>query len=412
MVRLLFLILGMLTTNRVGGRKASFWQDSLRRDSYGPDERYESHQPDEPYGSYEGRTRRRPQPDRYGADHRTAPTVAFERRPPLPSRYAEGPYPGHPGSSETLRPAAGDVRPDDWRPDDWRPGGGDWRPGDGDWRAGDGGGKPNRRRWRIPLRARWIALIVVLGLIFRRVIAFFVVAALSAAFHLVGLNIHLPNIKFAWPWQTISAGTTTDTEIGPWVLQKLEGISRPALGTENFNFVFTHKVSKSIGFWPCWYSATFYAVGHASATVNLNPGPSWWTRPSGHYQLQVLSRPAAGKPGHVTVTIVLPQPQLPQSVHDITIDNTLSQPIDTQHSWTYPGFGCGVLLKPQFSLSVVYAQAQNIAFYRATHLPQVTQPLITTAEAQATQTIRNNFIQPTVNAFGYNLDRFTISWVK
>ena len=71
-------------------------------------------------------------------------------------------------------------------------------------------------------------------------------------------------------------GVTTDTDIGPWVLQKIEGISRPALGSETFNFVFTHKVSKSIGFWPCWYSSTFAAVGRASATVDLNPGPGWW----------------------------------------------------------------------------------------------------------------------------------------
>jgi hypothetical protein len=400
MVRLLFLLLGMLTTNRGGDRRASFWRDPVRRDSYTPDEPYGSYYPDERYGPYQAREPGIQAAERYGPEHRAAPTVAFERRPPLPSPYDDVPYPGHQEAPGTLRPGGGDRRP------------GDWRPGGGDWRPGDGGGQRNRRHWRVPLRARWIALIVVLGLIFRRAIEFLVVTAIAAAFHLVGANIHLPDIKFAWPWQTISAGTTTDIEVGPWVLQKLEGISRPALGTENFNFVFTHKVSKNIGFWPCWYSSTFYAVGHASATVDLNPGPSWWTRSTGHYQLQVLSRPAAGKPGHVTVAIVLPQPQLPQSVHDVTIDNTLSQPIDTQHSWTYPGFGCGVLLKPQFSLSVVYAQAQNIAFYRATHLAQVTQPLITTAEAEATQTIKNNFIQPTVNAFGYNLDRFTIHWVR
>ena len=33
-----------------------------------------------------------------------------------------------------------------------------------------------------------------------------------------------------------------------------------------------------------------------------------------------------------------------------------------------------------------------------------------TAEAEATQTIRNNFIQPTVNALGYALDRLTVRW--
>ena len=229
----------------------------------------------------------------------------------------------------------------------------------------------------------WAAVLVLAGLVFRKVIAWAVLVALSATLHLFGINVRLPHIKLAWPWQAISAGTTTDTNIGPWVLQKIEGISRPALGTENFNFTFTHKVSRNIGIWPCWYSSTFAAVGHASATVNLNPGPAWWTPGSGHYRLQVLSRPATGIPGRVSVTIVLPQPQLPQSVHDVTVDNTLSHPIDVQHSWTYPGLGCGALIRPQFSVSVLYGLAQNLAFTQVTHNPQITGPLISTAEAQA-----------------------------
>ena len=266
------------------------------------------------------------------------------------------------------------------------------------------------RRRRIPLWVKWTAVLVVAGLIFRRAIASLVLLALSGALHLIGVNVHLPSIKFAWPWQTISAGTETNTDLGPWVLQKIEGISKPALGQANFNFYFTHKVSKNIGPWPCWYASTFYAVGHASATVDLNPGTAWWTPATGHYRLQVLSRPAGNKPGHVAVTMVLPRPQLPQSAHDVTIDNLPSKPIDTQHSWTYPGFGCGVILKPQFAESVLYAQAQTIAFYKATHSAQVTGPLIRTAEAEAAQTIRNNFIQPTVNAFGYMLDGLTVRW--
>jgi hypothetical protein len=262
----------------------------------------------------------------------------------------------------------------------------------------------------VPLWVKWAAGLAVAGLVFRKAIAFVVVMTLSAALHLIGFNIHLPNIKFAWPWQSITSGTTTDTQIGPWVLQRLEGISKPALGTENFNFVFTRKVTKNIGFWPCWYSSTFYAVGRASATVDLNPGPTWWAPASGHYQLQVLSRPVTGTPGRVAVTIVLPKPQLPRSVHDITVDNTLSHPIDTQHSWTYPGFGCGAVIKPQFSVSVLYGEAQNLAFYQATHNPQVSRPLVAAAEAEATQIIRDNFIQPTVNALGYTLVRFSLRW--
>ncbi|HLK73095.1 MAG TPA: hypothetical protein VKU77_05540 [Streptosporangiaceae bacterium] len=269
---------------------------------------------------------------------------------------------------------------------------------------------PRRRRRLVPRWVKWAAVLALAGLVFRKAVAFTVLAVLSGAFHLVGLNVHLPHLKLAWPWTSITSGTTTDTDIGPWVLQKIEGISRPALGTENFNFVFTHKVSKSIGFWPCWYSSTFYAVGRASATVDLNPGPGWWAPGSGHYQLTTLSRPADGKAGRVAVTIVLPPPQLPQSVHDITVDNTLSHVISTDHSWTYPGFGCGALLKPQFAPSIMYAQAQNLAFDRATHDPQVTQPMIGAAENEAAQIIRNNFVQPTVNALGYTLAGFTLRW--
>ena len=266
------------------------------------------------------------------------------------------------------------------------------------------------RRRRIPLLVKWTAVVLVIGLIFRRVVAWAVLAALSGALHLVGVSAHLPSIKFAWPWQTISSGTTTNTELGPWVLQKIEGISRPALGQANFTFVFTRKVSKSIGIWPCWYASTFYAAGHASATVDLNPGPAWWAPASGHYRLQVLSRPRGGQPGQVTVTMVLPAPQLPRSAHDVTIDNLPSKPVATQHSWTYPGFGCGVLLRPQFSPAVLYAQAQQIAYYKSTHAPLVTQPLLRSAEIEATQTIRDNFIQPTVNTFGYTLRQFTLRW--
>jgi hypothetical protein len=97
-------------------------------------------------------------------------------------------------------------------------------------------------------------------------------------------------------------------------------------------------------------------------------------------------------------------------VHDISVDNTLSRPLDTQHSWTYPGLGCGALIRPQFSEAVLYGQAQNLAFYQATHNPQVTRPLIAAAETEASQIIRYNFVQPTVNALGYTLTSFSLRW--
>src|SRR5579863_5372358 len=106
-----------------------------------------------------------------------------------------------------------------------------------------------RRRRRVRRWLAWGAVAVVAGLIFRKALAWLVIAALSGVLHLVGISVHLPHIKFAWPWQSISAGSSTDIAVGPWVLQSIEGISKPALGTENFSFTFTHKVTKSIGFW-------------------------------------------------------------------------------------------------------------------------------------------------------------------
>ncbi len=279
------------------------------------------------------------------------------------------------------------------------------------WPGGYPGGPPRRRR-RIPQMVKWAAVAAVTVLIFRRAIASVLLATLSAALHIVGINVHLPSVRFGWPWQGVTTGTTSNADLGPWVLQKIEGISRPALGQANFDFVFTHKVSKSLGIWPCWYASTFYAVGHASATVDLNPGASWWAPATGHYQLQVLRAPQGGQAGRVSVMMTLPPPQLPQSAHDIVIDNIPSRPIATQHSWTYPGLGCGVLLRPQFAESVLYAQAQQIAFYKAVHSPQITRPLVASTEAQSARIIRDNFVQPTVNAFGYTLEQFTIRWAS
>jgi hypothetical protein len=266
-----------------------------------------------------------------------------------------------------------------------------------------------RRRWHsfIPRWAKIAIVIVVLGVIFRRVVAWAVLAALSAALHLFGANVHLPHVSFGWPWSS----TTTNTLVGPIVLQKIEGIDKPALGTATFHFTFTRKVTKNIGFLPCWYSATFAAVGRASATVDLNPGTAWWKSSTGHYQLRVLSQPTGSIPGKLAITMALPLPQLPQSVHDVSIDNTLSSPISTNHSWTYPGLACGALIQPQFAQSALYSQAQTQAYNQATTLPSVTKPLIVAAEKEATTIIRDNFIAPTVGALNYNVATFSIRWV-
>ncbi len=274
--------------------------------------------------------------------------------------------------------------------------------------AGPGPRSP-RRRWHrfIPRWAKWTIVIAIVLLFFRRIVAWAVLAALSAALHLFSANVHLPHVTFGWPWSS----TTTNTLVGPIVLQKIEGIDKPALGTATFDFSFTRTVNKNIGFWPCWYSATFAAVGRASATVDLNPGTAWWKPSTGHYQLRVLSKPAGSIPGKLAITMALPLPQLPQSVHDVSIDNTLSSPISTNHSWTYPGLACGALIQPQFAQSALYAQAQTEAYTQATTLPSVTKPLIAAAEKEATTIIRDNFIAPTVGALNYSVTTFTIRWV-
>ena len=199
--------------------------------------------------------------------------------------------------------------------------------------------------------------------------------------------------------------------MSPLVLQKIEGIDKPALGSATFDFRFTRTVSKPLGFLPCWYSATFSAVGHASATVDLNPGAAWWKQSAGHYTLKVLTRPSGAAPGTVTVTMALPDPQLPQSVHDVSVDNTLSAPVSSDHSWTYPGLACGAIIRPQFSAAQLYAQAQQEAFRQATTVTSVTAPLTAAAETEAGKIIGGNFVTPALGALDYRVSRFTIRWV-
>jgi hypothetical protein len=270
-----------------------------------------------------------------------------------------------------------------------------------------------RRRWssRVPRWVRWSAGTAIVILVFRRAVTWALITGASGALHLIGVNPHLPHVTFGWPWSSLTApAAASDVLVGPLVLQKIEGIDKPALGTTTFDFLFTHKVSHSIGFLPCWYSATFYAVAKASATVDLNPGAAWWNPAAGHYVLTVLSKPAGGTRGQVSVTMTLPQPQLPQTVHDVSVDNTLSRQVSSDHSCTYPGLACGAIINPQFTQSVLYAQAQQEAFTQATTVTNVTRPLTAAAEKQAGTIIDGNFITPTLGALGYTVASFTIRW--
>ena len=64
-------------------------------------------------------------------------------------------------------------------------------------RSGRGDQIPGKRRRLVPRWVKWTAVLALVGLVFRKAIAFAVVATLSGALHLIGLNVHLPNIKLA-----------------------------------------------------------------------------------------------------------------------------------------------------------------------------------------------------------------------
>src|SRR5262245_8019088 len=147
MVRLLLLLLGMLTAGRPGHREAASYPAARARGRTGP-------------GVY-------PDPDGLEDDA------------------------GWLGDEAAWQDQPGPLAPWHARPV------GRTDPG-----YGPGGGAGPRRR-RISPKIKWAAVVLVLGLIFRRAIASVVLTTLSAALHLVGINAHLPNISFAWPGQTV-----------------------------------------------------------------------------------------------------------------------------------------------------------------------------------------------------------------
>jgi hypothetical protein len=216
-----------------------------------------------------------------------------------------------------------------------------------------------------------------------------------------------------------AAGTNSVDMLGPAILQQVIGVDKPALGQANFAFDFTRTASHDIGPWPCWYSQGYHAQASASAYVSLNPGSDWWASSTGHYVMRRI--------GHqVTVSLALPTPTLP-TVHQVSVDNTLSGTFGKpDHSWTYPGFGCGGLLNPHFSNDEMGKLMQQIAFALATGqavkidgvkmvsgTPSgvISSQVIASAEAEAKKMFTDDFIGPTVRAYGDKLTSLNIIWV-
>lgn len=262
--------------------------------------------------------------------------------------------------------------------------------------------------------ARRLFAICVAALIVIPVVLFAANGVKGLEWGLGKLGIHM--IHPHSPLKTV----TTNTIIGNAIVTSVRGVDQPALGEADFNFDYTHKVDKSALLFKCWYSQTYHAQAHASAYVNLNPGKAWWAKP-GNY---TMSR--TGK--QVSVTLSLPQPTLPD-VHQVAIDNTTSGPIGKpDHSFTYPGLGCGALINPHFSNDEMGKDMQEIAYALATGhaitLDGITmQPgapsaatirskVLAAAEAEAVTMYTNDFIGPTLTRLGYHLRQpVTIKWV-
>ena len=131
---------------------------------------------------------------------------------------------------------------------------------------------PRPRRPLVPRWAKWTALAVLAGLFFRRAVAWAVLAALSAALHLVRrqrapaapqvrLALAVDHRRHHHEHSRRAARAAED-----------RGDLRPALGTENFNFVFTHTVSKNIG------PVAVLVLRHVLTRSGTRPRPSTSTR--------------------------------------------------------------------------------------------------------------------------------------
>ena len=91
-----------------------------------------------------------------------------------------------------------------------------------------------------------------------------------------------PRIRFGWPWQSITSGTTTNIDVGPGCSRRSRASPGPGPGPGELQLRVHAQRLEEHRLLAVLIPATFYAVGHASATFNLNPGPTWWKPSTGH----------------------------------------------------------------------------------------------------------------------------------
>lgn len=331
-----------------------------------------------------------------------------------------------PDSARDSLPAAGMQQPpDDREPSGWGSASGtaplwgpppaDSAPAEGNtnqWRAQLGplaferrsNGRPRGYWWRGRQRSSLRMRLVKYGIIA-------VVLLLAVQFAGSQLKwLHLPHISFSSP---VGPAKTTITNVGPVILNHLEGIANPAPAVANYSFNFQiQKTRKVLWFWTVGFSDTYYVSGEGYAQVLLNPGSAYWKQHPDAFDLRVVRKPAheangSVRPGEITLALTLPQPNLPRGTGGVRLDPA-SGPVSGAAHWIGCAFhqSCGaadmaeVYFPPQVEQLIAYEKLSCVAG-RALDLAA-------TARHEAYSTIYG-WLDKFSQALHYNL-AMSISW--
>jgi len=223
--------------------------------------------------------------------------------------------------------------------------------------------------------------------------------------------LRLPHISFSSP---VGPAATTITNVGPVILNRLEGLADPAPAEANYSFSFQiQKTRKILWFWTVGFADTYYVSGEGYAQVLLNPGSAYWKQHPGAFDLTVVRRPVAEangsvRPGDITLAVMLPQPSLPRSVSGVRLD-PVSGPVSGAAHWIGCAFhqSCGAA-----GLAHVYFTPQveqMIAYEKLTCVAGGDHGLAAAARQEAYSTIYG-WLGKFSGALHYHLS-FSISWI-
>ena len=242
-------------------------------------------------------------------------------------------------------------------------------------------------------------------------------SALSAALHLVGAQRPpAAGSGSPGPGRRSAAGTTLQRPAwAPGCSSGSRASPRPALGTgPTSRFVFTHKVSKNIGPWPCWYCE--HLLRRRPRLRHRRPQPG--ARRGGHPGLPATtgcrsSAAPLSEAGRARSRSrwSCPPPAASRRPRTTSRIDNLPPPAARvpQHSWTYPGFGCGAAA-PAAVRPVGAVPAAQTCLLPGGARVRGERPARRRGRSEAAQMVVDDSVRPTVDAFGYALDRFTLGW--